>query len=129
MEVAGAQLAVVHAYNTPEGRSTRKQHKRGQSVGYVLSIDGITVYHAGDTDLIPEMGQLPAIDAAFLPVGGTFTMDAEEASSAVSVIRPRLAVPMHYRSRADAETFKHEVGIRTDCDARPLLIGETLTLP
>ena len=78
-------------------------------LGFVVSVDGTSIYHAGDTDLIPEMKEIKA-DVALLPVGGTYTMDPSEAARAVEAIKPRVAVPMHYGSVAgsvrDAEEFK-----------------------
>ena len=73
------KIKVVDAYNTPQGSSTRKLHKKGNCVGYVITIEGKTIYHAGDTDFIPEMKELGKIDVALLPIGGKFTMDIEEA--------------------------------------------------
>lgn len=76
---------------------------------YVLDVSSVKIYHAGDTDLIPEMSHLESIDIAMLPVGGKFTMDAEEAARAASIIKPQITIPMHYGSivgsRDDAENF------------------------
>lgn len=102
---AGFEVTAVPAYNTPGGRSTKKQHKRGDGVGYVLRAGDSSIYHAGDTDLIPEMERIADIDCAFLPIGGRFTMDPVEAAEAVSVIAPGSAVPMHYRDPRQAEDF------------------------
>jgi L-ascorbate metabolism protein UlaG (beta-lactamase superfamily) len=101
LTAAGVGIEVVPAYNTPEGRSTNKHHSRGESVGYVLNIGGRRIYHAGDTDLIPEMSELGKVDIAFLPIGGTFTMDIDEAVEAALLIEPALAIPMHTRQQAD----------------------------
>jgi L-ascorbate metabolism protein UlaG (beta-lactamase superfamily) len=73
-------------------------------------MDGVRVYHAGDTDLIPEMKDID-VDIAFLPVGGTYTMTALEAAQATKIFkRCKIAIPMHYGglvgSGSDAETFK-----------------------
>lgn len=88
---------------------------------YVLDILGVRVYHAGDTDLIPEMSHLEDIDIAMLPVGGKFTMNAEEAAQAASIIKPGIAIPMHYGSivgtKDDAEKFSklcREKGIKSE---------------
>ena len=85
-------------------------------VGYILESDGVYVYHAGDTDLIPEMKQFRNIDIALLPIGGTYTMNAGEAAKAACLIKPQLAIPMHYNfisgsgtsigSKSDAEVFQ-----------------------
>ncbi len=103
--VAGVHVRAVPAYN-PEKRF----HPKAQGhVGYVFTVGGVTYYHAGDTDLIPEMESVEA-DVAFLPVGGTYTMDAAQAAQAVDLIKPRLAVPIHWGeivgSEEDALAFK-----------------------
>ncbi len=79
-------------------------------VGYILELDGKRYYHAGDTDLIDEIKDIRDIFVAMLPVGGTYTMDAEEAAELANTIRPRYAIPMHYGTvvgdEKDAERFK-----------------------
>ncbi len=78
-------------------------------VGYIITLEGTRYYHAGDTDLIPEMKGYQA-DVAFLPVGGKYTMNAAEAAQAANIIRPKVAVPMHWGaiigSENDAEAFR-----------------------
>ena len=73
------------------------------------TIEGKKVYHAGDTDLTPEVKSVIA-DVVLLPVGGTYTMDAEQAALAANLIKPEVAIPMHYGSivgsEEDAEKFK-----------------------
>lgn len=107
LNVAGLDIEVVPAYNL-----NKKFHpKSAGGVGYVLTLDGKRIYHAGDTDLIPEMEELK-VDIALLPVSGTYVMTAEEAASAANLIKPSLAIPMHYGdpevvgTRQDAEQFK-----------------------
>ncbi len=96
IEVArNIRLSVVHAYNTPQGTSTKKQHKKGKGVGYVLRIGGRNYYHLGDTDLLPEMGSMEDIDVAFVPMGSKFTMDPDEAVKATIAIDPKIVVPVH----------------------------------
>ena len=78
-------------------------------VGYDLNVRGERLYHAGDTDVIPEMDSVAGVDVALLPVSGTYVMTAQEAAEAAPRIAPRVAVPMHWGehigSRADAEEF------------------------
>jgi L-ascorbate metabolism protein UlaG (beta-lactamase superfamily) len=104
-DVCGMHVRVVDSYNTPEGSSTVKAHVKGECVGYVVTIGDLTVYHAGDTDLIPEMSRLGVIDVALVPVGGTYTMDAEEAARAVAEIDPGVVIPMHTRG-TDPQPFQ-----------------------
>ncbi|MEM5815314.1 MAG: MBL fold metallo-hydrolase [Candidatus Aenigmatarchaeota archaeon] len=79
-------------------------------LGYILDIQGVKVYHAGDTDVIPEMKDFGKIDIALLPVSGTYVMTAEEAVEAVEILKPKIVIPMHYGSivgsEKDAEKFE-----------------------
>lgn len=104
-EIRGIKLRAVPAYNTPAGSSTKKAHPPGRGVGYLVTVGDTRIYHAGDTDLIPEMKQLGRVDVAFLPIGGTFTMDIDEAIQAALAIKPKVAVPMHNLRRADPAQF------------------------
>lgn len=94
----------------------KTNHPRGLGVGYLIYFEGKVLYFAGDTDMIPEMKLLREknIDVAFLPIGGTYTMNAKEAAEAVKLIRPKIAVPMHYGklvgSEKDAEDFRMYAG-------------------
>lgn len=108
--VQGVQVEVVAAYNT-----NKKFHpKADKKVGYVMTLSGIRVYHAGDSDDIPEMSQVHP-DIALVPVSGTYVMTADEAAKAVDEkIKPKmLAIPMHYASivgsKKDAARFKELV--------------------
>ncbi len=108
IEVARIKVQAVPAYNVVEGR--RDFHPQANRwVGYVLELEGRTYYHAGDTDRLPELETLKA-DVAFVPIGGTYTMDAREAGGLVLEMSPLLAVPMHFGfvvgSPRDAEVFR-----------------------
>ncbi len=100
-DVRGIPLVVVDAYNTPEGRSTIKSHVKGECVGYIVDLEDRFIYHAGDTDFIPEMRDLGQVDVALLPIGGEYTMDAQEAArAALAIARDdarMAAMPMHRR--------------------------------
>jgi L-ascorbate metabolism protein UlaG (beta-lactamase superfamily) len=87
-------------------------HPRGSNVGFVFSLRGQTIYHAGDTDHIPEMASLGRIDIALLPIGGTYTMDEQEAAEAMKVIRPKVVIPIHYGygTGGDPQKFASLVG-------------------
>jgi len=102
------QIKAIDAYNTPEGRSTRKIHHKGDFVGYLVFLEGKVIYHAGDTDLIPEIGMLGKVDIALLPIGGTYVMDTGEAVCAVKVINPAFVIPMH-EAKNDLATFEKEI--------------------
>lgn len=98
IEVMGVKIEAAPAYNINKFRSPGVPFHPPQDgkVGFVVEIDGVRIYHAGDTDNIPEMKNLKNIDVAFLPVSGIFAMTAAEAAEATSVINPKLAVPIHY---------------------------------
>lgn len=120
IEVEGIAIEVVPAYNTSKFRSPGKPfHPQADGkVGFVLGLSGIRIYHAGDTDEIPEMAKVAGVDVALLPVSGTYVMTAAEAINACLAIRPKLAIPMHYGaivgSAADAEAFKKGAACRVE---------------
>jgi L-ascorbate metabolism protein UlaG (beta-lactamase superfamily) len=95
--VRGIDVEAVPAYNVNKFRSPGIPfHPREAGhVGFVVTLEGKRVYHAGDTDYIPEMADLKEIDIALLPVSGTYVMTAEEAVQAAEAIRPGVAIPMH----------------------------------
>ncbi|MGD9887233.1 MAG: MBL fold metallo-hydrolase, partial [Bacilli bacterium] len=62
-----------------------------------------------DTDFIPEMAALGSIDIAFIPIGGTYVMDVDEAVEATKMIKPQYVIPMHQASNS-LESFKNKVG-------------------
>ena len=100
----GVTVKAVPGYNS--------HHPRGFNLGYVFQLGDRTVYHAGDTGRVPEMADLGAIDVALLPIGGTYTMNEEEAAEAVRMIRPAVVIPMHYgyATAGDPARFASLVG-------------------
>jgi L-ascorbate metabolism protein UlaG (beta-lactamase superfamily) len=107
-EIGGVRFNTVPAYNTRE-EALDFHPKANRWVGYVLGLGGTTYYHAGDTDHAPELDDV-GTDVAFLPVGGHFTMDADQAAGLAKAIGPQLAVPIHYGfvvgSPSNGERFK-----------------------
>lgn len=97
LTVAGVEVEVVPAYNVNKFRAPGVPfHPRSAGhVGYVVTVEGIRVYFAGDTDIIPEMAQIRC-DVALLPVSGIYVMTVEEAVEAARTLRPQIVVPMHY---------------------------------
>ncbi len=108
LEISGIKIKAVPSYNI----NKRFHPKEKNWVGYIVEIDGVSVYHAGDTDFIPEMKGLGKVDIALLPVGGTYTMDADEAAKAANTISPSVAIPIHWGSiigsEREVESFKKE---------------------
>lgn len=116
------KISAVHAYNVDKSFHPKEEGW----VGYVIKMNDVLIYHAGDTDFIPEMQKLTGHKQpdkqfiALLPIGGRFTMTAEEAAEAAKLIKPALAIPMHYGgligTMEDAEEFVKlckEEGIET----------------
>ncbi|MBR1686942.1 MAG: MBL fold metallo-hydrolase [Prevotella sp.] len=88
------QLQVVPAYNTTPGRE--QMHPKGRDNGYILTLDGLRIYIAGDTEDIPEMANLDPIDIAFLPCNQPYTMTPQQLERAARIIKPRVLYPYHY---------------------------------
>ena len=90
----GIAIEAVPAYNTTAGRT--KFHPKGRDNGYVLTLDGLRIYIAGDTEDIPEMAKLKDIDVAFLPCNQPYTMTPEQVAKAAKTIKPKVLFPYHY---------------------------------
>lgn len=114
-DFGGIKIEAVPAYNLNKFREPGKMFhpKEDKKVGYVLTVDGVRFYHAGDSDGIEEMKSIDA-DVAFLPVSGTYVMTPEEAAQAADSIKAKVVVPMHINkiigTMADAEKFRKLVG-------------------
>lgn len=106
--VDNLSFKTVPAYNL-----NKDFHKKDFDwVGYVINIDNTIIYIAGDTDNIPETQNINC-DIAFVPVGGTYTMTYMEAADLVKIIKPKIAIPIHYKTIVgtyeDAENFVNEL--------------------
>lgn len=112
----------VHAYNVDKFREPDQPfHPKGFCAGVMFEMDGQKFYHASDTDPIDEMEGLPSdIDVAFLPVGGYYTMDQDEAVKAVKKFHPKKVVPIHFgtvdQTTADTQRFKEDVEEETSSE-------------
>lgn len=107
--VGGATITAIFAYNL-----SKRYHPRGEGVGFLVAVDGGTLFHAGDTDDIPETHGLSP-DVALLPVGGTYTMDVAEAVRAAKAIGAGFTVPMHFGyivgAPDDGRQFVEQLGL------------------
>jgi L-ascorbate metabolism protein UlaG (beta-lactamase superfamily) len=122
------KVRAVEAYNYKRFRSPGNPfHPKGFGVGYLLMAEGKTIYHAGDTDFIPEMRKLSHVDVALLPSGGTYTMDNAEAADAAIAIEPKIVIPMH-RWDADPEEFKKKVETKPNIKFMMLQEGEEVQI-
>lgn len=112
LDLGDVKVSAVPAYNVD-----KPFHSKDEGwVGYLVKMENVLIYHSGDSDNIPEMHKLTGYKkegvkfVALLPVGGRYTMSAEEAAEAAEVIKPDLAIPMHYAggvvgTEEDAEEF------------------------
>lgn len=102
----GIVVDAVPAYNTTPGRE--RFHPFGNGNGYVLTIDGLRIYVAGDTEDVPEMANLKDIDVAFLPVNQPFTMTVEQCVKAAKVFSPKVLIPYHF-SQTDVSVIPDQL--------------------
>jgi L-ascorbate metabolism protein UlaG (beta-lactamase superfamily) len=113
LNFAGIEILTVPSYNT--GKDFHP--KRNGWLGFLVEVSGVRIYHAGDSDFIPEMKDLK-IDIALLPVSGTYVMTAHQAVKASLALKPALAIPMHYGaivgSDQDALDFKKALEGKVD---------------
>ncbi len=112
IEVKGAKFTMVLAVHSSYS---------GHPCGYVITLDGKRIYHAGDTGLTKDMeiiGELYTPDLSFLPIGSRYTMDTIQAAKAVEYTKTRKVVPIHYNTwppiQADPEEFKRLVGDKAE---------------
>ncbi len=87
-------LEAVPAYNTTEGHL--QFHPKGRDNGFILTLDGLRIYIAGDTEDIPEMANIKDIDVAFLPCNQPYTMTTQQVVRAAKVVKPKVLFPYHY---------------------------------
>lgn len=127
LEFENFKILTIPAYNTEESSSTKKVHKSSKCVGYIIKSECYNIYHAGDTDFIPEMSNVKDIDVAFLPIGGTFTMNIEEAVLSAKAISPQIAVPIHNLNQ-NPEQFKALLSDTPQIEVKILDIGESIKM-
>jgi L-ascorbate metabolism protein UlaG (beta-lactamase superfamily) len=126
--VDGVAIEAVEAYNIKRCKPSGKPwHPKGYGVGYLIKAESKTIYHAGDTDFIPEMRQLKKIDLALLPTGDKYTMDNAEAAEAAIGINPKTAMAMHTWEK-DREEFKRKVEANSKTKVELLQEGEEFQL-
>ena len=118
MSIENMMIHAVPAYNTNKDFHPKKNGW----LGFIIELDGTRIYHAGDTDVIPEMNDFET-DIALLPVSGTYVMTAEEAVEAALAIQPKLAIPMHFGAivggEQDAQLFKQHLEGKVDVRILP----------
>lgn len=95
LELKGVKIKAIPMYNLPDSPNVR--HPKGRGNGYLLNLGGKRVYISGDTEDIPEMRSLHAVDIAFLCMNKPYTMDIQQAASATLAFRPAVVFPFHFR--------------------------------
>ena len=126
--VDNVRIEAVEAYNTKRFKPSGKLwHPKGYGVGYLIRAEGKTIYHAGDTDFIPEMQKLKDVDLALLPTGDKYTMDNIEAAEAAKAIKPKTAMPMHTWD-TDRKEFKKKTEAKSNIKVILLQEGEEYQL-
>lgn len=116
-EIDGVKIIQVPAWHSSSDGKTNI----GNPCGYIIEIDGVKIYHAGDTYVFKDMelfAELYGIDVALLPIGGHFTMGPKEAAKAVELLKPKYVIPMHYNTfppiAQNPEEFKELVGDKAE---------------
>lgn len=116
LTVNGVAVEVVPAYNVHPDRLGFHPHSYG-GVGYIVTLNGKRIYHTGDTDQIPEMNDIRC-DIALIPVSGTYVLTASEAVQVANLLKPELAIPMHWDdivgTWADANAFKEKAKVKVE---------------
>jgi L-ascorbate metabolism protein UlaG (beta-lactamase superfamily) len=127
-EFGEVTVKAVEAYNVKRFRSPGVPfHPKGLGVGYIVMAEGKRIYHVGDSDYIPEMGELKDIDVMLVPSGGTYTMDNEDAAEATVAVNPKIAVPVHIWD-TDPEEYKKKVEAASGVKVMILKPGDTFDL-
>ncbi len=134
VDMDGVKYTLTPAVHSNSIEENDKVFEAGCPVGIVVA-DEKTVYHSGDTALFYDMNlirELFSPDVALLPIGGRFTMDIKAAVQAVKMIRPKLAIPMHYNTwgaiKTDEKEFKRLVEAETDTKVVLMKPGETIDI-
>lgn len=116
-EIDGVKIVQVPAWHSSSDGKTNI----GNPCGYIVGIDGVKIYHAGDTYVFKDMelfAELYEIDVALLPIGGHFTMGPKEAAKAVELLKPKYVIPMHYNTfppiAQNPEEFRELVGDKAE---------------
>ena len=109
--IEGINVETVSSYN-----KDKDYHKKDNSwVGYIITIDNEKIYVAGDTDYISELDKIKC-DICLVPIGGTYTMNHEEAAKLVNKIKPKVAIPTHYGCIVGEKTLGNEFKSLLDKD-------------
>lgn len=116
----GIKIDAVPAYNTDPAKM-QFHPKENKWMGYIIEVDGRRIYHAGDTDFIPEMKDINNIYAALLPMGGTYTMGVDEMIEAARAVGADITVPIHYRRLLGDKSKEAEAKLKSEISSAMIL--------
>lgn len=119
IELADISVVAVPAYNVEPERLGF--HPQGNAwIGYIVTVDGARIYIAGDTDSNPDTLRVDC-DIALVPIGGTYTMDPQQAARFINAIKPRIVIPTHYGSIVGSKDDPHTFAALVDSDIKVVL--------
>jgi len=135
VNVEGIKLTMTDALHSSSIDASGFSFDGGSPAGFIIRINGHSIYHAGDTGVFGDMkliGELYEPELAFLPIGDKFTMGIKEATKAVELIQPKTVIPMHYSTfdviKQDPEEFKRAVEAKVDTKVIIMKPGESIDL-
>jgi L-ascorbate metabolism protein UlaG (beta-lactamase superfamily) len=135
LEIDGISFTMTPANHSSGIEEGSLSYNGGLAAGFIIGIDGLKVYHAGDTGLFSDMkliGELYHPDIALLPIGGRFTMGTAEAMMAANFIGAKMVIPIHYNTwdkiRTDPLVFKKSIERTTDIHVEVMQPGESITV-
>jgi L-ascorbate metabolism protein UlaG (beta-lactamase superfamily) len=135
IELRGVTFTMTPAMHSGRIEQTGQGYGGGTAAGFVIRMDGVSVYHAGDTGLFSDMkliGELYHPDVALLPIGGRFTMGPDEAMMAANFVGAKLVIPIHYNTwdkiEQDPLVFKQAIERTTDIKVKVLMPGEMVEI-
>jgi len=133
IELDGVSFTMTPAVHSSRIEDESGSFDGGAAAGFVIRMDGVSVYHAGDTALFSDMkliGELCHPDIALIPIGGRYTMGTDAAMMAAQFIGAKTVVPIHYntwdRIAADPLPFKKALERTADISVRILKPGESM---
>ncbi|AKB54051.1 metal-dependent hydrolase [Methanosarcina sp. A14] len=135
VNVEGIKLTMTEALHSSSIDASGFSFDGGSPAGFIIQINGHSIYHAGDTGVFGDMkliGELYEPELALLPIGDKFTMGIKEATKAVELIQPKTVIPMHYSTfdviKQDPKEFKRAVEAKIDTKVIIMKPGESIDL-
>ncbi|SFM33582.1 metal-dependent hydrolase [Methanolobus profundi] len=135
IEVEGIRFIMTDARHSSSIDESGWSFDGGKAAGFIIEIGDVSIYHAGDTSLFGDMELISKLyrpDVAILPIGGRYTMDPKDAALAVQMLRPKIAIPMHYNTfdliAQDPNVFVNNIKSASDIDVKILEIGGSIIL-